>query len=93
MEMVSDAMETLDDDIEECLAQWRKTEPSAPGQVMLAFELDAHGLQRSWVDSDAGVPFGVRTCFANAAYGLDWSHIVQKPAMITNRYNLGDAGE
>jgi len=92
MEMVSYAFETLDDDIDECLAEWRKTSSDAPPEVMLGFEIDKDGLQRSWVDADGGVPFGVRTCFANAVYGLDWSHIVDQPAMLTNRFNLADGG-
>lgn len=92
MERVSYAMETLEEDIEACLAEWRKSEPEAQAQVLLGFEIDSGGLQRSWVDADGGLPFGVRSCFSNAVYGLDWSHLVEQPAQLTNRFSLGDAG-
>ncbi|MBK7860092.1 MAG: hypothetical protein IPJ65_16055 [Archangiaceae bacterium] len=85
-------METLEEDIEACLAEWRKSEPEAQAQVLLGFEIDSGGLQRSWVDADGGLPFGVRSCFSNAVYGLDWSHLVEQPAQLTNRFSLGDAG-
>lgn len=91
MEMVSYAFETLEEDVEECLKQWPGDAP--PQDVMLAFEIDSNGLQRSWLEHEGDVPFGPRTCLANAVYGLDWSKIVDRPAMLTQRYTLGrDAG-
>lgn len=91
MEMVSYAFETLEEDVEECLKQWPGDAP--PQEVMLAFEIDKDGLQKSWLEHAGDVPFGPRTCLANAVYGLDWSKIVEQPAMLTQRYTLGrDAG-
>lgn len=94
LEIIRYAFETLDDDISECLAQWEALQPGQAAEVMLAFEIDADGLQRSWLEHDAGLPLGPQSCLANAVYGLDWSHIVEAPAMITNRFTLGarDAG-
>lgn len=56
--------------------------------VMIAFEIDAKGLQKSWLEHETDVPFGPRTCLANAVYGLDWSNIVDRPAMLTQRFEL-----
>jgi hypothetical protein len=92
MELVRYAFETMDEDIRACLEQWEAMEPGQAGQVMIGFEIDANGLQRSWLDHDGGVPFGPRTCLANAVYGIDWSHIVDHPAMLTNRFDLGRDG-
>jgi hypothetical protein len=88
LEMLSYAFETLDEDVETCLAEWRKVEPTAPVNVMIGFEIDAKGLTRSWIERDAEVPMGVKSCFANAVYGLDWSHIVENPAKITKDFDL-----
>jgi hypothetical protein len=89
MEMIRYAFETLDDDISECLKQWEALQPGEATQVMIAFEIDENGLQKSWLEHDAGIPFGPRTCLSNAVYGLDWSHIVDHPAKLTNRFELG----
>jgi hypothetical protein len=86
------ATETLDEDVSACLAEWRKVEPVAPQQVMIAFELDRDGLQRSWLDYDGTLPLGQRSCFANVVYGIDWSHIVDSPAKVTLRFGGRDAG-
>lgn len=93
MEILRYGFETLDEDISECLAQWNSVEPGQATEVMIAFEIDADGLQRSWLEHDGGIPFGPRTCLANAVYGIDWSHIVDQPAKLTNRFYLDrDAG-
>jgi hypothetical protein len=91
-ESVAYATQTLHDDIKECLAEWRKIQPSAPGAVMLAFEIDRDGLQRSWLDYDGELPLGPASCFSNAVYGIDWSHIVDSPAKITMRFAARDGG-
>ncbi len=93
MEMVSYAFETLEEDVEECLKQWDGAAPGQAQEVMIAFEIDKDGLQKSWLEHEGDVPFGPRTCLANAVYGLDWSKIVDQPAMLTQRYTLTrDAG-
>ena len=89
MEIISYAFETLEEDVRECLTQWEKTDPSEAAEVMIAFEIDGDGLQRSWLEHEKDVPFGPRTCLANAVYGLDWSKIVDHPAKLTQRFTLG----
>jgi hypothetical protein len=90
MEAIRYGFDTLDDDIATCLKQWNQDIQQDAGQVMIGFSIDAKGLQRSWVETDADVPFGPRTCIANAVYGIDWSHIVEQPVELTNRFSLGE---
>jgi hypothetical protein len=94
LEMIHYAFDTLDEDIAECLQQWDATpQDGGATEVMIAFEIDADGLQKSWLEHEGEIPFGPRTCLANAVYGLDWSHIVDHPAKVSNRFTLGrDAG-
>jgi hypothetical protein len=89
LEIIHYAFDTLDEDIADCLAQWEAVQPGQAAEVMLAFEIDADGLQRSWLEHDAGLPLGPQSCLANAVYGLDWAHIVDHPALLTNRFQLG----
>ncbi len=86
MEIISYAFETLEEDVRACLEQWGD---APPAEVMIAFEIDANGLQKSWLEHQTEVPFGSRTCLANAVYGLDWSKIVDHPAKLTQRFELG----
>ncbi len=86
--MIGYAFETLDEDVTECLAKWGQELPTAKDEVMIAFQIDKDGLQKAWVMDDAEIPFGPRTCFANAVYGIDWSHIVDHPAEVTWKFNL-----
>ncbi len=94
LELIHAGLDTLRDDIDACLEEWRGTDAQAEGEVMIAFQLDESGLTESWVVRDAELPFGIRTCFANAVYGLDWSHIVRHPAEVSQRFTLEreDAG-
>lgn len=85
MEILRYGFETLEEDVQDCLKEW----DAAPANVMIAFEIDASGLQRSWVEHDVEIPFGPRTCLSNAVYGLDWSKIVDQPAKLTQRFELG----
>jgi hypothetical protein len=57
---------------------------------MIGFDLDGKGLQKSWIQSDDEIPFGPRSCLANAVYGIDWSNIVDQPLEITHRYSRKD---
>ena len=86
------ALDTLDDDIEDCLDQWRKTQVSLQGSLMLSIEIDAKGVKKAWVDTDAGIPLGPQSCFSNAVYGIDWSHMVDSPAKITRPYSFDQDG-
>ncbi len=90
LEILRYGFETLEEDVQDCLKEW----DSPPANVMIAFEIDANGLQRSWLEHDVEIPFGPRTCLSNAVYGLDWSKIVDQPAKLTQRFELGrkDAG-
>ncbi len=94
MEIISYAFETLEEDVRDCLQQWESAAPGEAAEVMIAFEIDADGLQRSWLEHEGEVPFGPRTCLANAVFGLDWSRIVDQPAKLTQRFSLvrADAG-
>ncbi len=94
LEVLSYGFETLDEDLQACLDQWAALDPKKTPEVMLGFELEASGLTRSFVEGDDEVPFGPKTCLANAVYGIDWSHIVDHPAKVTKRFTITerDAG-
>ena len=93
LEILGYAFETLAEDVDACLAQWDALDAGATGEVMLVFQLDADGLTKSWVDSVVELPLGPKSCIANAVYGLDWAHIVDAPAEVSQRFELGrDAG-
>ena len=89
MEIIRYAFETLEEDVRACLEQWESSAPGEATEVMIAFEIDAAGLQKTWLEHQTEVPFGPRTCLANAVYGLDWSKIVDQPAKLTQRFELG----
>jgi hypothetical protein len=91
-EAVGYALDTLDEDIEACLDQWRKTEVSLEGSLMLSIEIDPNGLQKAWIETDGGIPLGPQSCFANAVYGIDWSHMARSPAKITRPYDFAEDG-
>jgi hypothetical protein len=88
LEALNYGMETLDDDIEECLEQWASTSSTISGKAMVGFQVSPDGLTSAWIDGAEQIPFGPRTCIANAVYGIDWSRIVDHPAEITRRYEL-----
>lgn len=93
LEVLGYAFETLSEDVEDCLAQWDALDAGATGEVMLVFQIDKDGLQKSWVDSVVELPFGPKSCIANAVYGLDWAHVVDAPAEVSQRFELSrDAG-
>lgn len=93
LEVLGYAFDTLAEDVADCLAQWDALDAGATGEVMLVFQIDEDGLQKSWVDSVMEVPLGPRSCIANAVYGLDWSHIVEQPVEVSQRFELArDAG-
>lgn len=94
IELIHAGLDTIHDDIAACLEAWRGTDTEAAGEVMIRFQLDESGLTDSWVVREAELPFGIRTCFATAVHGVDWSHVVRQPAEITERFTLEreDAG-
>lgn len=89
LEILGYAFEALEEDVRECLAEWEALDAGATGEVMLLFELDSKGLQKTWLESAADVPFGPRSCISNAVYGLDWSNVVTEPAQVSQRFDLG----
>lgn len=89
LEILGYAFEALEEDVRECLSQWEALDAGATGEVMLVFQLDSKGLQKTWLDSAADVPFGPRSCISNAVYGLDWSNVVTEPAEVSQRFDLG----
>lgn len=88
LELIHAGLDTIQEDIEACLEQWAGADAEAEGKVLIGFQLDETGLTGSWVAEGEALPFGVKTCFASAVYGVDWSHIVKHPAEITNNYEL-----
>lgn len=88
LEALNYGMETLDDDIEECLEQWKSTSSTISGKAMVGFQISPDGLTSAWLEGGEQIPFGPRTCIANAVYGIDWSRIVDHPAEITRRFEL-----
>lgn len=88
LEVLSYGFETLDEDLQDCLSQWAELDPTKAPEVMIGFELDSSGLTRSFVENAEDVPFGPKTCLANAVYGIDWSHIVEAPAEVTKRFTM-----
>ncbi|MDP1917570.1 MAG: hypothetical protein Q8L14_15115 [Myxococcales bacterium] len=89
LEILGYAFEALEEDVRECLSQWEALDAGATGEVMLVFQLDSKGLQKTWLDSAADVPFGPRSCISNAVYGLDWANVVSEPAQVSQRFDLG----
>jgi hypothetical protein len=89
LEILGYAFEALEEDVRECLSQWEALDAGATGEVMLIFELDSKGLQKTRLESAADVPFGPRSCISNAVYGLDWSNVVTEPAQVSQRFDLG----
>ncbi len=88
LERVQAGLDTVREDVEACLGEWSREDAAAGASVMIGFRLDADGLTESWVDGASALPFGVQTCFASAVYGVDWSHVVGRPAEITERFEL-----
>lgn len=88
LEILSYGFETLDEDLQECLSQWKELDPAKTPEVMIGFELDSSGLTRSFVENAEDLPFGPKTCLSNAVYGIDWSHIVEAPAKVTKRFTI-----
>lgn len=89
LEALNYGMETLDEDIEACLEQWSASSSTISGRATIAFQLAPDGLTSAWLEGGEQIPFGPRTCIANAVYGIDWSRIVDKPAEITRNFERG----
>lgn len=88
LEALSFGMKTLDEDLQECLSQWKELDPDKTPEVTIGFYLDSSGLTESFVENADDLPFGPKTCLSNAVYGIDWSHIVEAPAKVTKRFTI-----
>jgi len=91
LELIHAGLDTVTEDIEACLAEWSDAGGLLDGEVLIGFQLDESGLTESWVQDDAELPFGVKSCFGNAVYGVDWSHVVKKPAEVTQKFAVSKA--
>lgn len=88
LEAISYAFQTLDEDLDGCLAQWGTTEQHGPQEVMVAFQISKDGLKKAWTVDGNEVPPGPRTCLASVVHGLDWANIVDEPAEVTKLFKL-----
>jgi len=94
LEILGYAFQTLREDVDDCLRQWQAMDAGATGEVMLVFQLDHDGLQKTWLEGAGQVPFGPKSCIANAVYGLDWSGVADEPVQVSQRFELdADGGE
>jgi hypothetical protein len=80
---------------ERCMERWAVVDPSLEKGVMLAFSLDADGLQEVWIEDRADIPSGPLQCLSEGVYQMDWSGLTQEPLKVSDkiRYEaVRDAG-
>jgi hypothetical protein len=85
----------LDAAVERCLSRFAEEDPALAAGVMLAFTLDADGLQEVWIVDHEDVSDGPLTCLSHAVYEIDWSGLTRDPVQATRRMRArrdGDAG-
>jgi hypothetical protein len=83
----------VDDAVERCLSRFAAEDPALAQGVMLAFTLDADGLQDVWIVDHEDVSAGPLTCLSEAVYGVDWSGLTRDPLQVTRRMRArSDAG-
>jgi hypothetical protein len=77
-----------------CLDAWAEQDDSLDSGVVLAFGLDARGLQQVWIKDREGVPAGPLACIANSVYPIDWSGLTTEPVEVTVpiKYEARDSG-
>jgi hypothetical protein len=82
-----------DENAQKCLEDWGQRDPALEKGVMLAFTLDAQGLQEVWIEDHPEVPAGALACLSNALYPLDWSGLTTEPLQVTRKLRYArDAG-
>jgi hypothetical protein len=82
-----------DENAQKCLEDWGERDPALEKGVMLAFTLDAQGLQEVWIEDRPEVPAGALACLSNALYPLDWSGLTTEPIQVTRKLRYArDAG-
>ncbi len=79
---------------EQCLQRWTAVDPSLEAGVMLAFSLDADGLDEVWLEDRAEVPEGPLHCLSEGIYRIDWAGLTKHPLKVTDKisYRPADAG-
>jgi hypothetical protein len=83
----------VDDAVERCLSRFAAEDPALAEGVMLAFTLDADGLQDVWIVDHENVSEGPLTCLSQAVYGVDWSGLTRDPLQVTRPMRArSDAG-
>ena len=87
-------LDTALDGAQACLESWAEQDDSLASGVMLAFTLDARGLQDVWIMDREGVPGGPLACIANSVYPIDWSGLAEAPMKVTVpvKYQARDSG-
>jgi hypothetical protein len=93
LETIGYGLDTLHEDVDACLKEWRSKSATISGSVRLAFQLDPSGLTTAWLIGGEALPFGPRTCIGNAAYGIDWSNIVDHASEVTDDFDLAPSEE
>jgi hypothetical protein len=92
MAELGEKLDTIADDIEECLAAWKELDPRIDGTAMLAFQIGPAGLTDVWLAEHADLPAAAATCFSSAVYAVDWAGLSDSPFEITQRYHDGVEG-
>jgi hypothetical protein len=85
-------LDTIADDIEQCVAAWQELDPSIDGTATLAFQIGPAGLTDVWLAEHAELPAAAATCFSSAVYAIDWAGLTDGPIEITQRYQDGVEG-
>jgi hypothetical protein len=86
-----DHLRAVDDGVEDCLALHAAEDPSLAAGVVLAFSLDASGLQEVWLEDHAPVSAGPLACLSRAVYGVDWRGLTSEPIQLSRRMRTRQA--
>jgi hypothetical protein len=82
-----------DEEAQKCIDAWGQHEPALEKGVMLAFTLDARGLDEVWIEDHPEVPSGALACLSNALYPIDWGGLTSEPIKVTTKHRYArDAG-
>jgi hypothetical protein len=92
MAELGEKLDTIADDIEECVAAWKELDPRIDATAMLAFQIGPAGLTDVWLAEHADLPTPTATCFSSAVYAIDWAGLTEEPIEITQRYTDGAEG-
>jgi hypothetical protein len=85
MAKLKERIKVADENAQRCLEAWAERDPALEKGVMLAFTIDAQGLQEVWIEDHPEVPSGALACLSNAVYPLDWGGLTTEPLMVTRK--------